>query len=66
MLVLAKREKKLHDVPFIEFQKEPPARKGFLEKGKLNELIALLPTHLRPLGDVPVLLRLSHRGDIAN
>ncbi len=49
MLNLAKREKKIHDVPFIEFQKEPPARKGFLELDKFNELIGLLPTHLRPL-----------------
>ena len=49
MLNLAKREKKIHDVPFIEFQKEPPARKGFLEREKFDHLIGLLPTHLRPL-----------------
>ncbi|MGA8309843.1 MAG: site-specific integrase [Terriglobales bacterium] len=49
MLKLAKREKKIHDVPFIEFLKEPSARKGFLELDKFNELIGLLPTHLRPL-----------------
>ncbi len=49
MLKLAKREKKIHDVPFIEFLKEPSARKGFLELDKFNELICLLPTHLRPL-----------------
>jgi len=29
--------------------KEPPARKGFLEQEKFDELVALLPTHLRPL-----------------
>ena len=49
MLKLAKRAKKIHDVPFIEFLKEPPARKGFLAVEKFDELIALLPTHLRPL-----------------
>ncbi len=49
MLKLAKRAKKIHDVPFIEFLKEPPARKGFLTVEKFDELIALLPTHLRPL-----------------
>jgi integrase len=49
MLKLAKREKKIHDVPFIEFLKEPSARKGFLTVEKFDELIALLPTHLRPL-----------------
>lgn len=49
MLNLAKREKKINDVPFIEFQKEPPARKGFLEQQDFDRLIKLLPTHLRPL-----------------
>jgi integrase len=49
MLNLAKREKKIHDVPFIEFQKEPPARKGFVEQADFDRLFNLLPTHLRPL-----------------
>jgi integrase len=49
MLMIAKREKKIHDVPFIQFQKEPHARKGFLERDKFVELIKLLPTHLRPI-----------------
>ena len=49
MLKLAKREKKIHDVPFIEFQREPSARKGFLERDKFEDLVGLLPTHLRPL-----------------
>jgi len=49
MLKIAKRDKKIHDVPFIEFQKEPPARTGFLTLDKFSELIKLLPTHLRPL-----------------
>src|SRR5271166_5788842 len=49
MLRLAKRDRKIQDVPYIEFQKEPPARKGFLEREKFEELVKLLPTHLRPL-----------------
>jgi integrase len=49
MLNLAKRAKRIHDVPYIEFWKEPSARRGFLEREKFTELIALLPTHLRPL-----------------
>jgi integrase len=49
MLNLAKREKKIHDVPFIEFQKEPPPRKGFVEQADFDGLFNLLPTHLRPL-----------------
>jgi integrase len=49
MLRIAKLDKKIHDVPFFEFLKEPPARKGFLTVEKFDELIGLLPTHLRPL-----------------
>lgn len=49
MLNIAKRDREIHDVPFIEFQKEPPARKGFLERSDSDRLIKLLPTHLRPL-----------------
>jgi len=49
MLQIARRDKKIHDVPFIEFQKEPPARKGFVEVEQFDKLIRLLPTHLRPL-----------------
>ncbi len=49
MLKLAKRAKKIHDVPFIEFLKEPSARKGFLPVAKFDELLRLLPTHLKPL-----------------
>jgi integrase len=49
MLKIAKRAKKIHDVPFIEFLKEPPARKGFLTVEKFDELIGLLPSHLKPL-----------------
>ena len=49
MLKIAKRDKKIHDVPFIEFQKEPSARTDFLEREKFEELIETLPSHLRPL-----------------
>ncbi|HKV80012.1 MAG TPA: site-specific integrase [Candidatus Sulfotelmatobacter sp.] len=49
MLKIAKRDKKIHDVPYIEFQKEPSARKGFLERSDFDRLIKVLPTHLRPL-----------------
>jgi integrase len=49
MLRIAKRAKKIHDVPFIEFLKEPSARKGFLTIDKFDELVGLLPTHLKPL-----------------
>jgi integrase len=49
MLNIAKRSKKIHDVPYIEFQKEPSARKGFLERIDFEGLVKLLPTHLRPL-----------------
>jgi integrase len=49
MLNLAKREKKIHDVPFIEFQKEPPPRKGFVEQADFEKLLSVLPTHLRAL-----------------
>lgn len=48
MLRLAKREKKIPDVPFIELQKEPAARKGFVELQKFKSLIRALPTHLQP------------------
>jgi excisionase family DNA binding protein len=46
---IAKRARKIHDVPFIEFLKEPPARRGFIAIEKFDDLVNLLPTHLRPL-----------------
>jgi integrase len=36
-------------MPFIEFQKEPPARKGFLAMDKFEQLLAQFPTTLKPL-----------------
>jgi integrase len=49
MLKLAYEDGKLQSVPKIRFLKEPPARKGFLEQEKFEELVALLPTHLRAM-----------------
>jgi integrase len=49
MLRIAHEDNKLQFVPKIRLLKEPPARKGFLEQEKFDELVKLLPTHLRPL-----------------
>lgn len=49
MLRIAHEDNKLQFVPKIRLLKEPPARKGFLPPEKFNELVGLLPTHLRPL-----------------
>jgi integrase len=49
MLRIAYDDGKLQRMPKLHFLKEPPARKGFLEFKKFDELIGLLPTHLRPL-----------------
>jgi len=49
MLRIAHEDGRIQHVPKIRFLKEPPPRKGFLELEKFNELLALLPTHLRPL-----------------
>jgi integrase len=49
MLKIASEDGKIQIVPKIRFLKEPPARKGFLELEKFNELVGLLPTRLRPL-----------------
>jgi len=49
MLKIAHEDSKLQFVPKIRFLKEPSARKGFVEQAKFDELLALLPTHLRPL-----------------
>jgi integrase len=49
MLYVALEDNKIQFVPRIRLQKEPPARRGFVEKEKFEELLALLPTHLRPL-----------------
>jgi integrase len=49
MLRIAHEDGCIQNVPKIRFLKEPPARKGFLELQKFEELLALLSTHLRPL-----------------
>ena len=49
MLRIAHEDGRIQHVPKIRFLKEPPARKGFLELEKFNELLALLPTCLQPL-----------------
>jgi integrase len=49
MLRIAHEDNKLQFIPKIRLLKEPPARKGFLEQEKFDEVVKLLPTHLRPL-----------------
>jgi integrase len=49
MLKLAYEDGKLQSVPKIRFLKEPRARQGFLEQEKFDELVGLLPTHLKPI-----------------
>jgi integrase len=49
MLRIAHEDGKIQTVPVIRLLKEPPARKGFLDRNQFEELVALLPTHLRPL-----------------
>jgi integrase len=49
MLRIAYEDSRIPRVPKIHFLKEPPARKGFLELEKFDELVNLLPTHLKPL-----------------
>jgi integrase len=49
MLRIAYEDSRIPRVPKIHFLKEPPARKGFLELEKFDQLVNLLPTHLRPL-----------------
>lgn len=49
MLRIAQEDGRIQVVPVIRLLKEPAARKGFLELAKFEELLALLPTDLRPL-----------------
>ena len=48
MLRIAYEDGKITAVPIIRLLKEPPARKGFVELDKFEELVGLLPSHLRP------------------
>ena len=49
MLRIAHEDNKLQFIPKIRLLKEPAPRKGFLEQEKFDELVGLLPTHLKPL-----------------
>jgi integrase len=49
MLHIAHEDRKVSFVAKIRLQKEPAARKGFLNQEKFDELVKVLPTHLRPL-----------------
>jgi integrase len=49
MLAIAREDGKLQSVPLIRLLKEPPARRGFVTQKQFDELLAALPTHLRPL-----------------
>lgn len=48
-LNILREDGKIAVVPKIRLHKEPPARQGFLEPAQYAELLAALPTHLRPL-----------------
>src|SRR5260370_11382822 len=49
MLRLAHKQNRITRVPYIALLKEPPARKGFVERAKFAELLGALPSYLRPL-----------------
>jgi len=49
MLRLAHKQNRITRVPYITLLKEPPARKGFVERTKFAELLGALPGYLRPL-----------------
>lgn len=48
-LNILKEDGKLAVVPKIRLLKEPSARQGFIEPAKFEELLAALPSYLRPL-----------------
>lgn len=49
MLNIARTDGKIQFMPIVKLLKEPPARKGFLERNQFEKLLSKLPTHLRPL-----------------
>lgn len=49
MLRIAQEEGKIQHAPLIRLLKSPPARRGFVELNKFQELRAALPSNLRPL-----------------
>jgi len=48
-LNILREDSKLAVVPKIRLLKEPSARQGFIEQAKFEELLAALPSYLRPL-----------------
>ena len=48
MFKLAYEERKIQSLPVIRLLKEPPARRGFLELPKFEELLAQFPPNLKP------------------
>jgi integrase len=48
MLRIAHEGETINPVPKTRFITGPSPRKGFLLEGQFNELLELLPTHLRP------------------
>lgn len=61
MLKLAYEERKIQSLSVIRLLKEPPARRGFLELPKFEELLAEFPPNLKPYITVLVLLRWTIR-----
>jgi integrase len=49
MLRIAQEDGKIQTAPSIRLLKEPPARKGFLEKKDFDRLKQTLPANLRPV-----------------
>jgi len=49
MLAIAREDGKIQNVPVVRLLKEPSPRTGFVTQKKFGELIAALPSHLRPL-----------------
>jgi integrase len=48
MFKLAYEERRIQSLPVIRLLKEPPARRGFLELPKFEELLAQFPPNLKP------------------
>jgi integrase len=49
MLNIARIDGKIQYMPVVKLLKEPPARKGFMERAQFAKLLSKLPVHLRPL-----------------
>jgi hypothetical protein len=66
MLRIAHEDSRIQRVPKVHFLKELPARKGFLELEKFDELVNLLPTSSEAAHHLPVLLWCAGRRGPAN